>query len=59
MATVTGQTGVVKLQLAGQAEAVVGEVKSFTIDTGNNILECSKEVLKVIESGSALKRMKS
>ena len=27
--------------------------------TGNNILECSKEVLKVIESGSALKRMKS
>ena len=26
--------------------------------TGNNILECSKEVLKVIESGSALKRMK-
>ena len=26
--------------------------------TGDNILECSKEVLKVIESGSALKRMK-
>ena len=27
--------------------------------TGNDIKECSKEVLKVIDSGSALKRMKS
>ena len=27
--------------------------------TGNGIKECSKEVLKVIDSGSALKRMKS
>ena len=42
MATVTGQTGVVKLQLAGASEAVVGEVKSFNIDTGNNILEVTK-----------------
>jgi hypothetical protein len=42
MATVTGQSGVVKLNLSGQAEAVVGEVKSFTIDTGNNILEVTK-----------------
>ena len=39
MAIATGQSGVVKLQLKGTAEAVVGEVRSFTIDEGNAVLE--------------------
>ena len=39
MAIATGQSGVVKLQLAGVNEAVVGEVRSFTIDEGNAVLE--------------------
>ena len=41
MATVTGQTGVVKLQLAGAAEAVVGEVTSFTLETSADTIEDS------------------
>ena len=39
MAIATGQSGVVKLQLKGVNEAVVGEVRSFTIDEGNAVLE--------------------
>jgi len=39
MAIATGQSGVVKLQLKGVSEAVVGEVRSFTIDEGNSVLE--------------------
>ena len=41
MATVTGQTGVVKLQLAGVNEAVVGEVTSFTLETSADTIEDS------------------
>ena len=41
MATVTGQTGVVKLQLAGVNEAVVGEVRSFTLETSADTIEDS------------------
>ena len=39
MAIATGQSGVVKLQLTGATEAVVGEVRSYTIDEGNAVLE--------------------
>jgi len=41
MATVTGQSGVVKLQLAGVTEVVVGEVRSFTIETSADTIEDS------------------
>lgn len=41
MATVTGQSGVVKLQLAGITEVVVGEVRSFTIETSADTIEDS------------------
>ena len=41
MATVTGQTGVVKLQLAGVNEVVVGEVRSFTLETSADTIEDS------------------
>ena len=41
MATVTGQSRVVKLQLAGVTEVVVGEVRSFTIETSADTIEDS------------------
>ena len=41
MATVTGQTGVVKLQLANVNEVVVGEVRSFTLETSADTIEDS------------------
>ena len=41
MATVTGQTGVVKLQLSGVSEVVVGEVTSFTLETSADTIEDS------------------
>ena len=41
MATVTGQTGIVKLQLAGVTEVVVGEVTSFTLETSADTIEDS------------------
>ena len=41
MATTTGSSGVVKLQVAGTAVAVVGEVRSFTIDGSADTIEDS------------------
>ena len=41
MATVTGQSGVVKLQLAGTTEVVVGEIRSFTLETSADTIEDS------------------
>ena len=41
MAIATGQSGVVKLQLKGTSEAVVGEVRSFTIETSADTIEDS------------------
>ena len=41
MANVTGRSGVVKLQLAGVTEVVVGEVRSFTIETSADTIEDS------------------
>jgi len=42
MATVTGQSGVVKLQLADTSVALVGEVRSFTIDDSADTIESTK-----------------
>jgi hypothetical protein len=42
MATVTGQSGVVKINLHGQAVALVGEVRSFTMNLNNALLEVTK-----------------
>jgi hypothetical protein len=42
MATVTGQSGVVKINLTGQAVALVGEVRSFTMNLNNSLLEITK-----------------
>lgn len=41
MATTTGSSGVVKLQVAGTSVAVVGEVRSFTIDGSADTIEDS------------------
>ena len=41
MATHTGSTGVVKLAVAGGTEAVVGEVRSYTIETSADTIEDS------------------
>jgi len=41
MATHTGSTGVVKLAAAGGSEAVVGEVRSYTIETSADTIEDS------------------
>ena len=41
MATKTGASGVVKVQLSGTAVAVVGEVRSFTFDGSADTIESS------------------
>jgi len=41
MATITGQSGVVKLSLVGGSVAQVGEVRSFTIDGSADTIEDS------------------
>lgn len=41
MATTTGSSGVVKLQVAGTTVAVVGEVRSYTIDGSADTIEDS------------------
>jgi len=41
MATTTGSSGVVKLQVAGTTVAVVGEVRSYTIDGAADTIEDS------------------
>jgi len=41
MATTTGSTGVVKLQVAGGTVAVVGEVRSYTLDGSADTIEDS------------------
>jgi len=41
MATTTGSSGVVKLQVAGTSVAVVGEVRSYTLDGGADPIEDS------------------
>jgi hypothetical protein len=41
MATNTGSSGVVKLQVAGTSVAVVGEVRSYTIETSADTIEDS------------------
>ena len=41
MATVTGSSGVVKVATSDGSEAVVGEVRSYTIDTTADTIECS------------------
>jgi hypothetical protein len=41
MATTTGSSGVVKLQVSGTTVAVVGEVRSYTIDGSTDTIEDS------------------
>ena len=41
MATNTGSSGVVKLQVAGTSVAVVGEVRSYTIESSADTIEDS------------------
>jgi hypothetical protein len=41
MATTTGSSGVVKLQVAGTSVAVVGEVRSYTLDGSTDTIEDS------------------
>lgn len=41
MATTTGSSGVVKLQVAGTSVAVIGEVRSYTLDGSADTIEDS------------------
>lgn len=41
MATTTGSSGVVKLQVSGVSEAVVGEVRSYTLEGSADTIEDS------------------
>lgn len=53
MATNTGSSGVVKLQVAGTSVAVVGEVRSYTIESSADTIEDSAmgDVARTYKSG--------